>query len=79
MSTNKLLERIVIRQWFPKRKRLFLEIVLAEGRNRQIRGMCRETKLLIYRLVRVAIGNLRLAGLKPGQWRELSDQEAERL
>jgi len=31
------------------------------------------------RLVRVAIGDLRLEGLKPGEWRDLSDDELEAL
>lgn len=57
-----------------------LEIVLYEGRKRQIRRMCQAVGHPVCRLKRVAIGNLRLPrDLKPGQWRPLTDTELRLL
>ena len=57
----------------------WLEIVLDEGRNRQIRRLLAAFQLPVLRLVRVAIGELAIGGLGKGEWRELSRAEAEAL
>lgn len=49
----------------------WLELAIREGRNRQVRRMTAAVGLPTLRLVRVAIGPLELAGLQPGEWREL--------
>ncbi|MDR1661170.1 MAG: pseudouridine synthase [Azoarcus sp.] len=49
----------------------WLEIVLREGKNRQVRRMTAKVGLPTLRLVRVAVGDWRLDGLLPGQWREV--------
>ncbi|HIS69650.1 MAG TPA: rRNA pseudouridine synthase [Candidatus Gallacutalibacter stercoravium] len=59
--------------------RVVLEIVLHEGRNRQIRKMCEQLGLEVARLKRTAIGSLRLGMLAQGQWRELTQEELARL
>jgi pseudouridine synthase len=49
----------------------WLQIVLREGRNRQVRRMTAAVGLPTLRLVRVAMGAHRLEGLAPGEWRAL--------
>ncbi|MBD1855405.1 MULTISPECIES: pseudouridine synthase [Leptolyngbya] len=57
----------------------WLEITLTEGRNRQVRRMTASVGFPTLRLVRVAIGKLRLTGLSPGEWRELTPDELSYL
>jgi 23S rRNA pseudouridine2605 synthase len=56
-----------------------LVITLREGRNRQVRNMCEAIGHPVTHLTRVAIGPIRDARLKVGFWRELSEEEVERL
>lgn len=49
----------------------WIELVIREGRNRQVRRMTASVGLPTLRLVRVAIGEHRLGDLAPGQWREV--------
>ncbi|MFT3756232.1 MAG: pseudouridine synthase [Pseudoxanthomonas sp.] len=57
----------------------WLEIVLDEGRNRQIRRLLAACGIGVLRLVRVAIGDVPLGELPKGQWRALSAEEVEAL
>ena len=56
-----------------------LEIVLTEGRNREVRRMCDAIGLTVIRLVRTAIGNLTDRSLRPGGWRRLEPAELAAL
>lgn len=55
--------------------RTVLEVVIKEGRNRQIRKMCESVALEVVRLKRIAIGPLKLGMLKPGSYRDLKKDE----
>lgn len=57
----------------------WLEIVLDEGRNRQIRRLLAAHGLGVLRLVRVSIGTLALGELAKGQWRRLAPEEVAAL
>lgn len=59
---------IRVRQSIPT---CWLEIVISEGRNRQVRRMTAAVGLPTLRLVRVAIGDWALDTLQPGEWRRL--------
>lgn len=54
-------------------------LILREGRNRQVRRMTAAVGFPTLRLVRIAIGPLRLDGLAVGNWREVSPQELHKL
>ena len=60
-------------------KHAWLEIVLDEGRNRQIRRLLQAFDIGVLRLVRVAIGELALGDLAKGQWRHLTEAEVKAL
>ena len=49
----------------------WVEITLREGKNRQVRRMTAKVGFPTLRLVRAAIGNIGVAGLPPGEWREV--------
>lgn len=57
----------------------WIELVLTEGKNRQVRHMTAAIGFPTLRLVRVAIGALRVDGLDPGQWRTLESAELQQL
>jgi len=57
----------------------WLRIELEEGKKHQVRKMTAATGFPTLRLVRVAIGKLRLGDLKPGEWRQLSKEEVKQL
>jgi 23S rRNA pseudouridine2457 synthase len=57
----------------------WLEIIMTEGRNRQVRRMTAAVGLPTLRLVRVAIGGLWLKELPAGQWRDLTATELSEL
>lgn len=56
-----------------------LEVVITEGKNREVRRMFQAVEKNVVFLKRVAIGELRLGGLSRGGFRELNDAEIEYL
>jgi pseudouridine synthase len=56
-----------------------LEVVLTEGRNRQVRKMCDAIAHPVASLRRVRIGGVRDATLRSGQFRELTAEEINGL
>lgn len=52
-----------------------VEISIHEGKNRQIRRMCSALNHEIISLKRVAIGKINLGYLKPGEWRNITEDE----
>ena len=57
----------------------WVEIIISQGMNRQVRKMCAAVNLPCLRLVRQALGDLSLAGLAPGEWRDLTEEEVAAL
>jgi 23S rRNA pseudouridine2457 synthase len=52
----------------------WLELVLTEGKNRQVRRMTAKVGFPTLRLVRWAVGSWNLTGLSPGQWRQVIER-----
>lgn len=50
----------------------WIRLTIGEGRNRQVRRMTAAVGFPTLRLVRWSIGNWSVAGLAPGEWREIS-------
>jgi 23S rRNA pseudouridine2605 synthase len=53
----------------------WLEIVLTEGKNREVRRLLEAVELKVLKLVRTRIGPCSLEGLQPGKWRDLIRSE----
>jgi pseudouridine synthase len=60
-------------------KYTFLEIIITEGRNRQVRRMLEAVGSKVLKLVRTQLGPLNLGELKIGQWRSLDAREVDEL
>jgi 23S rRNA pseudouridine2605 synthase len=63
----------------PEAGGLGVEIVLAEGKKREVRRLCEAVGLKVVRLTRTSYGPLTLGHLKSGQWRWLKPGEIEAL
>jgi pseudouridine synthase len=60
-------------------KHTHLEITISEGRNRQVRRMLEAVESKVLKLVRTAIGPIRIGDLPIGKWRKLTDDEVVTL
>ncbi len=56
-----------------------VEVTIHEGRNRQVRRMCKNAGMNVQKLLRISEGKLQLGNLKSGCWRYLTDREVEQL
>lgn len=70
---------VSVRRLEDRGKYTWLEIVLTEGKNREVRRMVEAVEFKVLKLVRTAIGPLTLEGLEVGRWRVISAQELVRL
>lgn len=59
-------------------RRVF-RIILKQGLNRQIRKMCAVFNYQVIQLKRVRIMHISVGKLKPGEWRDLTQEEVQRL
>ncbi len=57
----------------------WLALTISQGMNRQVRKMCAAVGLPCLRLVRVALGELTIDNLAPGEWRDLTPDEVAAL
>lgn len=62
-----------------EQNRVVLEIILHEGKNREIRKMCDAVGLEVARLKRTQIGGVKMGMLKQGDWRDLTNIEVKKL
>jgi pseudouridine synthase len=60
-------------------KYTFLEMTISEGRNRQVRRMLEAVESKVLKLVRTAIGPIRIGDLAIGKWRNLTPDEVKLL
>jgi len=56
-----------------------VELTIHEGRNHQVKRMLEATGLRLKKLHRSQYGPLDVGGLRPGQWRDLSQEEIKKL
>ncbi|HKX61769.1 MAG TPA: pseudouridine synthase [Verrucomicrobiae bacterium] len=59
--------------------RTVLEVVLVEGKNRELRRMCLALGLTALRVHRVQIGPIKIGELRSGKWRTLTEAEIKSL
>lgn len=55
------------------------EVIIHEGKNRQIRRMCEKINHPVLALERIAVGEIALGSLKTGEWRHLTEEEVAYL
>jgi 23S rRNA pseudouridine2605 synthase len=62
-----------------QKARTVLEFTIVEGKNRQIRRMCKAVGLEVSRLKRTSVGGIKLGMLKPGEYADLDEKELRLL
>jgi pseudouridine synthase len=70
---------ISVRRVEDRGKYTWLEVVLTEGKNREVRRMMEAVGFKVLKLVRTGLGPLTLVGLEVGKWRELTPSEVAAL
>jgi pseudouridine synthase len=79
MKRGDLASPLSVRRREDRGKYTWLEIVLTEGKNREVRRMIEAVGFTVLKLVRTHIGPLTLEGLEVGKWRELTSAEVAGL
>lgn len=69
----------LVRRMRDSESKTFFEITITEGRNRQVRRMVEAIGSKVLKLVRIAIGPLRIGDLPIGRWRPLIQAEVRAL
>ena len=70
---------VSVRRTEDRGKYTWLEVVLTEGKNREVRRMIEAVRFKVLKLVRTRIGLLSLEGLQVGRWRDLTSAELTAL
>jgi len=68
-----------VRKLEDRGKYTWLEVVLTEGKNREVRRMIEAVGFKVLKLVRTRIGPCALTGLQVGKWRQLQPREISEL
>lgn len=68
-----------VRRLEDRGKYTWLEVILTEGKNREVRRMVEAIGFKVLKLVRTAIGPLTLEGLEVGHWRRMTPAEVSQL
>ena len=69
--------QVILKRSWPDH--VFLEIVLTEGKKREVRRLCASQGLTVTRLARVQFASLKLGDLPSGKWRRLTPEEINDL
>jgi 23S rRNA pseudouridine2605 synthase len=70
---------VCVRRLEDRGKYTWIEVILTEGKNREVRRMVEAVGFKVLKLVRTAIGPLTLEGLEVGRWRALTPQDLNAL
>lgn len=75
MKRGDIARTLTVRRREDRGKYTWLDVVLTEGKNREVRRMIEAVGFKVLKLVRTRIGPLTLEGLEVGKWRELTAAE----
>jgi pseudouridine synthase len=79
MKRGDVAQPLNVRRREDRGKYTWLDVVLTEGKNREVRRMVEAVGFKVLKLVRTRIGPLTLEGLQVGKWRELAPAEVRSL
>jgi pseudouridine synthase len=79
MKRGDFAQPLSVRRREDRGKYTWLDVVLTEGKNREVRRMLEAVGYVVLKLVRTRIGSLTLEGLQVGRWRDLTAAEIASL
>ena len=79
MKRGDLARPLSVRRHEDRGKYTWLDVVLTEGKNREVRRIVEAVGFQVLKLVRTRIGPLTLEGMQVGKWRELTSAEVASL